>query len=108
MKVFRILTVALLLVAGTAFALNAQDKKDNKAKTETVVFDVSLHCDACKANVEKRIPYEKGVKDLAVDLEKKTVTVTFDPRKNTAEGLRKTIEKLGYTATLHPVEKVKE
>lgn len=102
MKAFRILTLALLLAAGTAFALGAQDRKDSKAKTETVVFDVSLHCDACKAKVEKHIPFEKGVKDLAVDLEKKTVTVTFDPRKNTAEGLRKTIEKLGYTATFHP------
>ncbi len=108
MKTFRILTLTLLLAAGTSFALGAQDRKDNKAKTETVVFDVSLHCDDCKARVEKRIPFEKGVKDLTVDLEKKTVTVTFDPRKNTAEGLRKAIQALGYTATPHPAEKAKQ
>ncbi len=108
MRTFKILTLVLLLTAGTAFALGAQDRKDNKAKTETVVFDVSLHCDACKARVEKHIPFEKGVKDLVVDLENKTVTVIFDTRKNTAEGLRKAIEKLGYTTTMRPAEKAEQ
>jgi copper chaperone CopZ len=102
MKAFRILSLALLLVAATATALGAQDRKAAKAKTETVTFDVSLHCDACKATVEKHIPFEKGVKDLVADLENKTVTVTFDPRKNDVESLRKAIEKLGYTATVRP------
>lgn len=100
--------MSLLLAVGTAFALSAQDKKDDKAKTETVVYDVALHCASCKAKVEKNIPYEKGVKDLVVDLPNKTVTVTFDPTKNTAEGLRKAIEKLGYKATLRTDAKAKK
>ena len=107
MKTFRILTMALLLVVGTSFALNAQDKKDDKAKVETAIFDVDLHCANCKAKVEKNLPYEKGVKDVAIDLPAKTVTVKFDPKKNTAEGLRKAIEKLGYTTTLRTAAKPK-
>lgn len=99
--------MALLLAAGTSLALNAQEKKDNKAKVETAVYDVALHCANCQAKVEKTIPFEKGVKDVAVNLETKTVTVKFDPKKNTAEGIRKAIEKLGYTTTLHNDAKTK-
>ena len=98
MKALKMLTMALLLAAGTSFALNAQNKKD--AKTETAVYEVSLHCANCKARVEKNIPFEKGVKDVVIDLAAKTVTVKFDPSKNSREGLRKAIEKLGYTCTV--------
>lgn len=99
--------MALLMVTGTAFALSAQDKKDNKAKTETAVYDVALHCANCQAKVEKHIPFEKGVKDVMVDLSGKVVTVKFDPRKTDRETLRKAIEKLGYATTLRAETKAK-
>jgi copper chaperone CopZ len=100
--------MSLLLVAGTTFVLNAQDKKEPKAKTETVVYDVSLSCENCKAKVEKHIAFEKGVKDLVVDLENKTVAITFDTKKNSDEELRKAIEKLGYTVAPRTTEKAKQ
>lgn len=103
MKILKIFTMALLLVAGTAFALSAQSKKG--AKAETAVYEVSLHCVNCQAKVEKNIPFEKGVKDVAIDLETKTVTVKFDPSKNTRDGLKKAIEKLGYTCTVKEAPK---
>ncbi|MDR3351184.1 MAG: heavy-metal-associated domain-containing protein, partial [Prevotellaceae bacterium] len=56
----------------------------------------------CKAKIEKNISWEKGVKDLTVNLEKKTVAITYDPQKSTAEKLKEAIEKLGYTAEKHP------
>lgn len=46
----------------------------------------------------KNIPYEKGVKDVKVDLASKQVTIWFNTEKNTIENLQKAIGKLGYTA----------
>jgi len=58
------------------------------------VFGANLHCESCKAKVEKNLPFEKGVKDLKVDMKTQTITVTFREDKNTTENLQKAIEKL--------------
>lgn len=91
------LVLSLVLIFGNLFAINAQDKKNSNLAT--VTFDVSLHCNDCKNKVEKNISWEKGVKDLVVSLEKKTVTVTFDTKQTSKENLQKAIEKLGYTCS---------
>ena len=59
-----------------------------------MVYKATLHCESCKARLEKNIPYEKGVKDLKVDMKAQTVTVTFREDKNTQENIQKAIEKL--------------
>ena len=74
----------------------AQNKKVNYSKT--VTFEVSMTCENCKRTIEKNIAYEKGMKDMKVDLEKKLVTLTFDTRKTSEEKLIEAFEKLGYTA----------
>jgi len=43
---------------------------------------------------KKNLPFEKGVKDLKVDMKTQTITVTFREDKNTTENLQKAIEKL--------------
>ncbi len=45
-----------------------------KGEKQTVVFDVDLHCQGCVTKIEKNIAFEKGVKDLICDLNKKQVT----------------------------------
>ena len=69
-----------------------------KKKTETVTFKTSIHCQKCVKKVMDNIAFEKGVKDLKVNLEEKLVTVTFDPSKTSAEALAKALVKLGYEA----------
>jgi copper chaperone CopZ len=83
----------LCLVSG------AQEKKEKakKEKNEKVTFTVDMYCENCKAKIEKNISWEKGVKDLTVNLEKKTVTIVYNPQKTTEKKLKKAIEKLGYT-----------
>lgn len=81
----------LAMMLGMAFSVKAEKKN-----VKTVLYHVNLHCEACKAKIEKNIPYEKGVKDLLVDLEGKTVKVSFREDKNTTEGIRKAIEKLNF------------
>ena len=93
MKVVKLLLV-LSLMMSTVLAVSAQKKGE-----KTVVYNATLHCESCKAKIEKNIPYEKGVKDLKVDMKAGTVTVTFKEDKNTAEGIQKAIEKLNVAVT---------
>lgn len=71
-------------------------QQSKKKKTETVTFKVGMHCKNCVKKVTDNISFEKGVKDLKVSLEDKTVTITYDPAKTNPETLKKAIEKLGY------------
>ena len=88
MKTFKI--IVLIAVALTSALTVSAKKKESK----TVVFDVTLDCGSCKAKIEKNIPYEKGVKKLAVDMEAQTVTITYKDDKTTEVNLKKAIEKL--------------
>lgn len=63
-----------------------------------VVFATSIHCANCGKKVQENIAFEKGVKDLKVDVQSKTVTVTFNDSKTDTLKLKKAINKLGYTA----------
>lgn len=72
---------------------------DQKKAEKTVTFNVGMHCQNCVKKVKENISFEKGVKALDVNLEKKTVTVTYDPAKTDEATLKKAIEKLGYTCS---------
>ncbi|MDR1756328.1 MAG: heavy-metal-associated domain-containing protein [Culturomica sp.] len=88
--------VVLLLAA--LFGVLASPAADKKELT-TVAYQAAISCENCKAKLEKNIPFEKGVKKLTVDLEKKTVTVTFRRDRNNAEKIKKAIEKLGFAVS---------
>ena len=93
MKKSRIILVAILgLFAFTQ--VNAQDS--SKAKSDTVKYWVSMDCGNCVAKVEKNIAFEKGVKDLIVDLKTKTVTIAYKSKKTSPEKLEKAIKALGF------------
>ena len=65
-----------------------------------VVYVTSLDCEKCAEKIRENIAFEKGVQDLAVDVEKKTVEVKYDEAKNDTLSLRKAINKLGYEASV--------
>jgi copper chaperone CopZ len=99
MKTIKFIFLTAIILSANAFALSAQtDKKEaKKNKTEEVTFLVSMHCHNCQAKIEKNIPWEKGVKDLSIDLDAKTVKIVYDPKKNDEEKLKKAIENLEFT-----------
>ncbi len=74
--------------------------KAPKGEIKTVVFSTKLHCKNCVAKVNENISFEKGVKDLKVDLEAQTITIKYDSSKTSAEKLAAAINKLGYPATV--------
>lgn len=98
----------LLLLGAGSVVLFAQNKKTVKNDKETVTFDVSMTCENCQKKIEKNIAFEKGVTDLKVDLENKTVKVEYKKGQTTVDQLQKAIEKLGYEVKIHKDEDKKE
>ena len=78
--------------------VEAQNKKVNYSKT--VTFEVSITCENCKRTIEKNTAYEKGMKDMKVDLPQKRVTLTFDTRKTNEKQIIEALGKLGYDAAV--------
>ena len=98
MKAIKTLLLSFIIFIAGVFTLNAHTLKESKEKkVTTVTFNVSMHCESCQAKIERTIPFEKGVKDLKVDLEHKKVKVTYDPLKTNEEKLKKAFENLDYT-----------
>ena len=91
MKKIIALFAVLAMVAGVAVAA---PKAKAEKKIATVVFTTDLDCHHCAQKVMKSIPYEKGIKDVVVDVPTKTVTVKFDAAKNSIETLTKAFESI--------------
>ena len=104
MKINALITTTILFLF-TVVSLSAQEK--NKKELTSVRFETSIDCEGCVNTIMKNIPFEKGVKDVKCDLTTKEVTVQYQKDKTTSETLRKSIEKLGYTAK-EVTEKKKE
>lgn len=84
------LVIALLaMVVGVAVAAPKAEKK-----IATVVFTTDLDCHHCAEKVMNTIPYEKGIKDVRVDVPTKTVTIKYDEAKNSIELLTKAFESI--------------
>lgn len=76
---------------------NSASAQQKPSKTATVVYSASISCDNCKKRIESNICYEKGVKDLKVDVPSKTVTITYNKEKTDETKLLKALTDLGYT-----------
>lgn len=74
--------------------------QSRKTASKTVTFNVTMHCEKCVKKINENVAFEKGVKDLSVSLDKKTVTVTYDPARTDVARLKAAIEKLGYKVTV--------
>lgn len=81
----------LAVVAGVA---TAAPKQKAVKEIVTVVFTTDIDCPHCSQKVLNTIPYERGIKDVQVDVPTKTVTVKFDAAKNSIETLTKAFESI--------------
>ena len=71
----KIIMFCLLAVLGFGIS-NASAQKKNAASLKTTVFVTDIDCDHCAKKINNSIPFEKGVKEVKVDVPTKTVTVT--------------------------------
>lgn len=75
-----------------------------KNNSDTIRIKTSVVCGMCKDRVEGNMAFEKGVRDVSVDLDTKIVTLRYNPKSTTPEDLRKKISKLGYDADDVPAD----
>jgi copper chaperone CopZ len=80
----------LILVLTFSFSASAKDT--------TQVYKTSVLCDMCKDRIERELVFEKGVKEVTVNIEKKLVTVKYNMDKTTSLKIKKAISKMGYRA----------
>jgi mercuric ion binding protein len=77
----------LLIAAGMAFAAPPQ--------TTTLAVE-NMTCGTCPIVVKKALERVPGVTSTAVDFDKKTATVTFDPDKATSAKLTQATTEAGF------------
>lgn len=75
------------------------------AKTQEIKIKTSAQCGMCKDRLEGALAYEKGVQKSVLDLNDKTLTVTYNPKKTDADKIRQKISKTGYDADAVPADK---
>lgn len=98
-------TLKKILIALTIFSLPIVVMGQEKAKSiETVKFVTSIDCEACVNTIMTNLPLEKGIKDVKCNLKTKEVAVKYQKEKSNPEEIKKSIEKLGYTAKVITAE----
>ena len=93
-----IIISALITLAGSpvAYSANHSASKENSDTTFVLTVSPKMHCQNCVNKVKKNIRFEKGVKDIAVNLEKNQVTIKADKNKTNSQSLAKGFAKIGY------------
>lgn len=99
------MALAVLSAQATAQEQKAVQQDKNLV---TVTYSTSITCDMCVNTIMNSLPKEKGVKNVITSIENKTVTVTFQKERNNTEQIKRSIEKLGFTAKPLPAEKEKK
>ena len=96
MSVNRVLLKSFFVILALLF--NAYQGVSQGKKSEIIVIKTSIVCGMCKDRIEQGLAFEKGIKDVKVDLETKTTTVSYVTLKTNPDQIRKLISKLGYDA----------
>ena len=84
----------LFLIAIVIMSISVISAKDTKKQRETAVFHVEIECNNCVKRIQDNIAFEKGLKDMHIDKEAQTVTLTFDPQKTDTTTLKSAFEKI--------------
>lgn len=59
-----------------------------------------MHCESCENKIKNNLRFEKGIEMVETSIEKQTVTITYNAKKNNAETIAKSFAKFGYTAKI--------
>jgi copper chaperone CopZ len=98
---FSMLFAAILLIGWTSLNGQSPLKETVKLKIKT-----SMTCDGCKETLFDGLAYEKGIKDLDINLESNTITVTYQTWKNDSTSIKNIIKDLGYVAEVVNFKKI--
>jgi len=93
-KSIQIILFCFVALLYTAKAYGQESKSD----LVTVCYKSTMDCHECEVTLTNFLKFEKGVKDLKVDLKSNTIKVVYKAGKNSTENLEKGIKKQGYEA----------
>lgn len=93
-KLFAVVALALCVVPSAVAKDNKAKNQKVATKIETVVFQTDIDCPSCEAKIMKVLPYQKGVKDVKVNMTKKSVTVSYDSSKISESAIISILKKL--------------
>ena len=99
----KIIMICLMAVIGFGVSNAMAQKKQVELKT--TVFQTDVDCENCAKKVDNSIPYQKGVKEVKVDVPSRKVTVTYDATKSSDEALIKAFKKIKINAEVAKVQK---
>jgi periplasmic mercuric ion binding protein len=87
-------TLAVMIFISVTMTAKAQEQK----KEETITIKTSAVCNMCKERIESAMAFEKGVKEVSLNVKTKVLTVTYKTSKTDPEKLRTAVTKIGYDA----------
>src|SRR5574344_1015178 len=99
MKTTKLLTLCLgfVLTILTATAANKPTLKPVKPTgKDTLTVNVNMDCHDCEKKIGDLLRFEKGVTNMAIELNKQKVTVVYRTNKTDTATLCGSIRKLGY------------
>ena len=88
----KIILMCLVAIMGVGVCSSYAQKKETA--TKTTVFMTDIDCENCAKKITNSIPFQKGVKDVKVDVPTKKVTVTYDAAKTNDAALLKAFQKV--------------
>ncbi|MBR4995966.1 MAG: heavy-metal-associated domain-containing protein [Alistipes sp.] len=97
--------VLFCLLAVLGFGINEASAQKQAAAVKTTVFLTDIDCEGCAKKITNSIPFQKGVKDVKVDVPTKLVTVTYDSSKTNDAALLKAFQKVKVKAEVAPKKK---
>lgn len=86
----KFLFLALLFASATAPA------KD--IKTVVLTTQPQMHCAGCETRIKNNLRFVKGIKQIATDVSRQRVTVTYDADKASVQNFINSLKKIGYIA----------
>ena len=99
----KIIWFCLVAIMGVGVCSSFAQKK--AAETKTTVFLTDIDCENCAKKITNSIPFQKGVKDVKVDVPTKQVTVTYDVTKTNDAALLKAFQKVKVKAEVASAKK---
>ncbi len=100
----KIIMFCLLAVMGLGVS-DAMAQKKSDAALKTTVFVTDIDCETCAKKIDNSLPFQKGVKEVKVDVPTRTVTVTYDATKTGTDALLKAFKKVKVKAEVAPEKK---
>jgi len=95
MKAFSLGLLAIFCITTTGFA---QYQQTQKVVGKAVIKTPTILCEKCQEKVEFFISHTEGVTSCAVNIRKKTTTVTWINDRTTLENIKTAIANLGFDA----------